>query len=85
MVQRGIGWQSFGGNINLETKRVTLFHAEEIQVHGSAPRTTVRMLEGMGNKKKTPGRIVVSREQVFDTIDEWYCGNGHVGMVGTST
>jgi hypothetical protein len=43
------------------------------------------MLEGMGNKKKTPGRIVVSREQVFDTIDEWYCGNGHVGMVGTST
>jgi hypothetical protein len=57
----------------LGNKWVTLFHAEEIQVPGSPPHIIVRMLEGKGKGKKTkkvPGRIVVSREQVFNAIDE---------------
>ncbi len=50
---------------------MTLFHAEEIQVTCSTPCTTVRRLEDKGKgKKNKPGRIVVSREQVFDAIDE---------------
>jgi hypothetical protein len=67
-------------------KWVTLFHAEEIQVHGSTPCTIVRRLEGKGRgKKKKPRRVVVSREQVFDAIDEWYHGNSHVDMERTAT
>jgi hypothetical protein len=67
-------------------KWVTLFHAEEIQYPGSTPCSIVRRLEGKRKgKKKKPGRIVVSQEQVFDAIDEWHPGNGHVGTERTST
>jgi hypothetical protein len=51
-------------------------------------RMVVRKLESKGKgkgKKKVPGRIVVSREQVFNAIDERHRGNGHVGMERTST
>jgi hypothetical protein len=66
---------------------VTFFHAEEIQVPGSYPRIIVRRLEskGKGKKAKVAGRLVVSREKVFNAIDEWHHGNGHVGMERTST
>ncbi len=56
---------------------MTLFHAEEIQVPGSTPCTIVKRVDSKGKgKKKKPGRIVVSREQVFDAIDEWPCRHG---------
>ncbi len=70
----------------LGNKWMTLFHDEEIKVLGSSPHTIVRRLEGKGKgKKKKPGRIVVSREQLFDAIDEWHRGNDHVGMERTAT
>jgi hypothetical protein len=77
----------FWRKYNLGDKWVTLFHAEEIQVPGLPPCVIVRRLEGKGKdkKKKVAGRIVVSREQVFNVINEWHCGNGHVGMERTST
>jgi hypothetical protein len=31
--------------------------------------------------KKDAGQIVVSREQVFDAIDEWHQGHAHMGQV----
>ncbi len=34
---------------------------------------------------KDAGRIVVSREQVFDAIDEWHRGNAHMGQERTWT
>jgi hypothetical protein len=71
----------------LGNKWVTLFHAEEIQAPGSPTCIIVRRLESKGKrkgKKKVPGRIVVSREQVFNALDEWHHGNGHVGMERTS-
>jgi hypothetical protein len=67
---------------------LTIIHAEEIQARGSPPRIIVRRIESKGKGKKTvkvPGRIVVSREQVFSAIDEWHHGNGHVGMERTYT
>ena len=54
------------------------YHLETIQVPGSDPRTVIRRLE---NGKI--GRIVVSRESVFDAIDEWHRGNGHLGQERT--
>ncbi len=54
----------------------------------------MRRFEGKGKgkgkgkkkkKKKKPGRIAISREQVFDAIDEGHSGNGHVGMERTAT
>ena len=35
--------------------------------------------------KMAPGRIVVSKEQVFDVIDEWHIRNNHHGQERTST
>ncbi len=74
----------------LGSKWVTLFHAEEIQAPGAPPHSIdVRRIESKGKGKKTKklllGRIVVLREQVFYAIDEWHCGNGHVGMERAST
>ncbi len=78
----------FWRKYNLGSKWVALFHAEEIQAPGSPPCIIVRRIENKGQGKKTkkvPGRIVVSRKQVFNAIDEWHCGNGHVGKESTST
>ena len=56
-----------------------LFHVEEILVPGSdTPRTVIRRVE-----KGNIGRIVVSRETVFDAIDEWHRQNGHMGQERT--
>ncbi len=35
--------------------------------------------------KKVAGQIVVSREQVFDAIDEWHQGHAHMGQERTWT
>ena len=48
------------------------FHLETITAPGSEPRTVIRRIED-----GKIGRIVVSRESVFDAIDEWHHGNGH--------
>jgi hypothetical protein len=36
-------------------------------------------------EKNGKNRIVVPREKVFDAIDEWHRGNGHMGQERTST
>jgi hypothetical protein len=49
---------------------------EEIQVPGSdRPCTVLRRRE-----KGIIGQIVISREEVFDCIDEWHQSNGHMGQ-----
>ena len=54
------------------------YHLEVITVPGSEPRTVLRRLE-----KGKIGRIVVSRESVFDAIDEWHRQTCHLGMERT--
>ena len=53
---------------------------EHIELPDGSPRTIIRRIE-----KKAVGRIVVSREQVFDAIDEWHRHNGHLGQERTHT
>jgi hypothetical protein len=45
---------------------------EQIQVPNEAPRVVLRRRELDKDGSKDAGRIVVSREQVFDAIDEWH-------------
>ncbi len=60
---------------NLGNKYVKQHVLEEIQVLGSdMPRTILRWRE-----KAFIGQIVVSRQEVFDWIDEWHQSNGHMG------
>jgi hypothetical protein len=57
-------------------KYVKQYVLANIVVPGSdTPRTVLRRLE-----KGSIGRIFVSREQVFDCIDEWHRDNGHMGQ-----
>ena len=42
----------------------------------TAPRTILRKYNPDGSK----GHIVVSREQLFDAIDEWHEHSGHLGQ-----
>ena len=56
------------------------FTLEHIELPDGTPRTIIRRIE-----KKAVGRIVVSREQVFDAIDEWHRHNGHLGQERTHT
>ena len=52
---------------------------EEIVIPGSdMPRTVLRRMES-----GAIGRIVVSREEVFNCIDEWHRDNGHMGQERT--
>ncbi len=41
-----------------------------------APHIVLRRRELAKDGKKDAGQIVVSREQVVDTIDEWQCAHG---------
>ena len=45
---------------------------EQIQVPNEAPCVVLRRCELDKDGSKDAGRIVVSREQVFDAIDEWH-------------
>ncbi len=45
---------------------------EQIQVPREEPRVVLRRCELGKYGKKVAGQIVVSREQVFDAIDEWH-------------
>ena len=51
---------------------------------GDPPFNVVRQIEKSG-KHKGKNRIVLSREQLFDQIDEWHQGNGHMGQEHTWT
>jgi len=62
-----------GGN-----KYCQRYHLEDIQVPGEEPRVVIRRME-----KGKIGRIVVSRETVFEAIDEWHRRNGHLGQERT--
>jgi hypothetical protein len=47
------------------------------------PCIVLRRRELDEDGKNDAGRIVVSREQVFDAIDEWHQGNAHMGQERT--
>ncbi len=49
------------------------------------PRYVLRRRELGKDGKHFAGRIVVSREQVFDAIDEWHQGHAHMGQERTWT
>ena len=51
---------------------------------GDPPFNVARRIENKG-KHKGKNRIVLSREQLFDHIDEWHRGNGHMGQERTWT
>ncbi len=50
-----------------------------------APHVVLRQRELAKDCKKDAGWIVVSREQVFDAIDEWHRGHAHMGQERTWT
>jgi hypothetical protein len=45
----------------------------------------VKRLKKNAKGKKVPGGIFVTRETLFDAIDEWHRGNGHLGQERTWT
>ncbi len=53
---------------------------ERIQVPREQPCVILRRRELGKDGKKVAGRIVVSREQVFDAIDEWHRGHARMGQ-----
>ena len=60
-------------------KYVYQYHIEDIEVPGTTePRTIIRRI----NNGKF-GQIDISRDQLFDAIDEWHRGNGHMGQERT--
>jgi hypothetical protein len=54
-------------------------------VPNEAPRVVLRRSELDNDGNKDAGRIVVSREQVFDAIDEWHQGHALMGQEWTWT
>jgi len=57
------------------------YFLEDIAVPGEdEPKTVMRRYESSGKN-----RIVVSREKVFDAIDEWHRQSGHMGQERTWT
>ncbi len=55
---------------------------EQIQMPREEPHIVMRRRELDKDGKKVAGQIVVSREQVFDAIDEWHQGHAHMGQEG---
>jgi hypothetical protein len=61
-------------------KYIHQYCTEEVWANGDpAPRTILRKY----NKDGTPGCIVVSREQLFEAIDDWHSKTGHLGQERT--
>jgi hypothetical protein len=58
---------------------------ERIQVPREQPCIVLWRRELGKDGKKFAGRIVVSREQVVDAIDEWHQGHAHMGQERTWT
>ena len=63
-------------------KYVEKYMVEYIHLPDGTRRAVLRRRE---NNRPNGGRIVVSREQVFDAIDEWHRSKGHMGMERTHT
>ena len=57
-----------------------IIHPPGRQVH-----TVVKKIEENAKGEMVPGRIVLSKEQVFDAIDGWHQGNNHMGQERTWT
>jgi hypothetical protein len=69
-----------GGN-----KYVHQYHVDEIWAPGDpAPRKVLRRLEkNMDTQLVEAGRIILSREEVFEAINEWHHHQGHLGQERT--
>jgi hypothetical protein len=69
-----------GGN-----KYVHQYTVDEIWAPGDLePRTVLRRLEkNKDTQLVEAGRIILSREEVFDGINEWHYNNGHLGQERT--
>ena len=63
-------------------KYIHQYHVDEIWAPGDpAPRTVLRRLErNKDTQLVEPGRIILSREEVFDGINEWHHFQGHMGQ-----
>ena len=62
-------------------KYIHQYFTEEICVPGKfEPRNILRKYD---KKDGTSGRIVVSREELFDSIDDWHTKNGHLDQEST--
>jgi len=71
---------SFRSNNRCGNKYIHQYFTDEVFAPGdTAPRTVLRKY----NKDGSEGRIVVSREQLFDAIDEWHEHSGHLGQERT--
>jgi hypothetical protein len=71
---------SFRSNNQCGKKYIHQYFTDEVFAPGdTAPRTVLRKY----NKDGSEGRIVVSREQLFDAIDEWHEHSGHPGQERT--
>ena len=71
---------SFCSNNRCGNKYIHQYFTDEVFAPGdTAPRTVLRKY----NKDGSEGRIVVSREQLFDAIDEWHEHSGHLGQERT--
>jgi hypothetical protein len=66
-------------------KYIHQYHVDEIWAPGDpAPCTVLRRLErNKDTQLLDPGRIVLSREEVFDGIREWHHSQGHMGQERT--
>jgi IS30 family transposase len=78
---------SFCRRNKVGNKYIHQYCLEEVWAPGDdEPRQVLRRLEAKkGSLDKTPqeGRIVVSREELFDAINEWHQHNGHLGQERT--
>jgi hypothetical protein len=77
--------QSFRRKHHNGAKITAKYCLEQIQVPHEEPRIVLSRHELDEDGKKDAGRIVVSREQVFDAIDEWHQGHAHMGQERTWT
>jgi hypothetical protein len=76
---------SFRQNNKLGNKYTHQYSVEEVWAPGdAAPRLVLRRLEvEKETKLVVVGRIVISREKLFDAINEWHHQNGHLGQERT--
>ena len=67
-------------------KYIHRYALEEICLPGAKePRTVVKQMVKNGIGEMVPGGVVIYRETIFEAIDEWHRGNGHLGTERTWT
>ena len=67
-------------------KYIHQYIIEEVCAPGATePRTVVKRMVKNEKGDMVPGGVVVSRETIFEAIDEWHRGNDHLGMERTWT